>query len=413
MIDMRYKTAIRTIFWLSIAIASVMTSGCGAVHKFRMMTIETFASQSELARMAMDDEDRRIRLAAVRKLSDQALLEKVALEARAVDAREVAARKLSSETVLFKVAMEDKSKYVSMTAVDNLTDQPLLAKVVMEQKESNIRDAALERLTDQELLAKVAMEHKSLYVRKAAVEKLTDQAMLAKVATKNEEWEVRAAAVYRLTSQVILTKVAVEDENWKVRVAAIGKLTSQITLTRIAMTDDEKRSVRAAAVKNLTDQAMLAKVALEAEAWDIRKLAFGRLSATGLAKLALEAKDRAVQLAIQVKRGELTWEEVFSATQIQASGLGNALGAVALVGYQGSIAEAVVPASHKYIREGNAARIPELIELLKLYGNKSLAEDYLNCGQSDLNAAGKAWAHKHGYYVGSGYGSHRVRWGSR
>lgn len=53
----------------------------------------------------------------------------------------------------------------------------------------------------------------------------------------------------------------------------------------------------------------------------------------------------------------------------------------------------------------------KLASLLMDYGNKSMAEDYLNCGSSDLDAAGRAWARAHGYNILTGPGSHRATWG--
>lgn len=54
----------------------------------------------------------------------------------------------------------------------------------------------------------------------------------------------------------------------------------------------------------------------------------------------------------------------------------------------------------------------ELVAVLFEYGNKSMAEDYLNSGSGTLSAGGRRWANSHGYNVTSGYGSHRAGWGS-
>ena len=62
-----------------------------------------------------------------------------------------------------------------------------------------------------------------------------------------------------------------------------------------------------------------------------------------------------------------------------------------------------------YIRCGDSARIPELRDLLLRFGDKALAEDYLNCGQSQLHDAAAEWGNRNGYNTGNG--SHRARWG--
>jgi len=65
------------------------------------------------------------------------------------------------------------------------------------------------------------------------------------------------------------------------------------------------------------------------------------------------------------------------------------------------------------IRRGDESRIPEMGDLLEGYGDKALAEDYLNCGQPDLDSAGRKWARQRGFDVGTGSGSHRATWGGR
>ncbi len=49
--------------------------------------------------------------------------------------------------------------------------------------------------------------------------------------------------------------------------------------------------------------------------------------------------------------------------------------------------------------------------LLMVYGDKSMAEDYLNSGSSLLHDSGEKWANSHGYHIRSGPGSHRSGWG--
>jgi len=41
-----------------------------------------------------------------------------------------------------------------------------------------------------------------------------------------------------------------------------------------------------------------------------------------------------------------------------------------------------------------------------------MAEDYLNCGNPDLEDAARAWAKKHGYNVVTQPGGGAVQWGS-
>ena len=52
-----------------------------------------------------------------------------------------------------------------------------------------------------------------------------------------------------------------------------------------------------------------------------------------------------------------------------------------------------------------------LVAALFQHGDKSMAEDYLNCGSTKLAEAGRKWAGDHGFSIKQGTGSHRVQWG--
>lgn len=53
----------------------------------------------------------------------------------------------------------------------------------------------------------------------------------------------------------------------------------------------------------------------------------------------------------------------------------------------------------------------QLNDALQAYGDKGMAEDYLNCGSQLLNEGAKRWANDRGYSINAGGGSHRVAWG--
>jgi len=107
----------------------------------------------------------------------------------------------------------------------------------------------------------------------------------------------------------------------------------------------------------------------------------------------------------------MTWDAVFSEGFRRKSSLEDELGAIALVGKQKSAAPTVVRACHYLIRRGDVSQIPELEELLWRYGDKYLAEDYMNCGQPELYSIGLSWAWANGYSGGgTGKASHRAAW---
>ena len=53
----------------------------------------------------------------------------------------------------------------------------------------------------------------------------------------------------------------------------------------------------------------------------------------------------------------------------------------------------------------------KLADLLMDYGDKTMAEDYLNSGSSILDKAARKWAHENGFEILTGPGSHRAEWG--
>jgi len=53
----------------------------------------------------------------------------------------------------------------------------------------------------------------------------------------------------------------------------------------------------------------------------------------------------------------------------------------------------------------------DLVKVLFVYGDKPMAEDYLNSGSSALENGGRDWAASHGYKISTGPGSHRSGWG--
>lgn len=220
----------------------------------------------------------------------------------------------------------------------------------------------------------------------------------------------RVEALSNVSDQSTLAKVALEDTSWYVRKAAVERLTDQSVLAKVAL-EDSVYNMRGAAVRRLTDQSALAKVALEDTSWYVRRAAINKLDKESLAALAKETRDPAVALVAKVILGISHWGQVLQ-EGYEENWLGDVLGAMALVDRPQPAPETIVVACHGYIRQGNESHIPELVELLFRYGDKRLAEDFLNCGKSELGAAAKKWAKERGYaiHIGEGYG--RVRWGS-
>jgi len=130
-----------------------------------------------------------------------------------------------------------------------------------------------------------------------------------------------------------------------------------------------------------------------------------------LESLTLPSVDPAIRIAAEVRLGRRTWQNVIKEAEHDPSKVGPTLAAIAWADNQSALRERVTSLCHSYIRRGDVRYVPDLVKLLHRYGSKLLAEDYMNCGQSDLDEAGRKWAWDHDYRVCSGPGSHRVRWG--
>ena len=108
----------------------------------------------------------------------------------------------------------------------------------------------------------------------------------------------------------------------------------------------------------------------------VRKAAFNRLDSSNLTALAGQASDPAVALAIRVKLGREDCATIFVADNLNKRGVGNVLGAAALVDVPQPNDESVVSTCRLLIVRGDESRITELGDLLVRFGDKLLAEDF-------------------------------------
>jgi hypothetical protein len=65
------------------------------------------------------------------------------------------------------------------------------------------------------------------------------------------------------------------------------------------------------------------------------------------------------------------------------------------------------------IAQGDESRIPELLSILRVYGTREIALDFVNSGQAQLHDAGAAWAREHGYQLVIVSSVNHSAWGSK
>jgi hypothetical protein len=435
----------------------------------RLSAIKRLTDQTLFAKLGSNDKDTAIRQAAVEKLTDQKVLTKIALHDEESAVRKAAVMKLSNQAILAKIAKADDDEDIRKIAKDKLTDQTILSNIALNDKDLEMRKTAIERLTNQAVLKKLALNDKDLEIRKSATSRLTDQTLLMEIASKNPAAAMRLAAVTNsnLNDDSFILRRSVEDISAEVRLAAVHSLRTQKALAEVAQTSYEaglreaanrrlndsalrsetattQQQIKAevasieklsfnddklveialnakydligeAAARRLDVPALLGKIAVESHRRNIVKIVFAKLEEKSvLETVAKKSADPSVRLAAQIKMGK-TWQEAFakaSAPKAPKQALGEVLAAITLFPKQDGVQEGVVEACLNFIRRGDESRIPELGELLHSYGDIKLTEDYLNCGQPDLDREARLWASQHGYHITTGAGSNRATWGA-
>jgi len=244
-----------------------------------------------------------------------------------------------------------------------------------------------------------------------AVEKIKKQEKLYAIMLEEKDYRVRLAALNRINDQDIIYKIALEYKDLDIKVAAMSRLTPDLLAKLV--TDFKESYLIIKVIDLLSDQTELLKISQNNDNWYVRKAAFKKLNDTSLDILIREAKDPALILSANIRMGRISWNEAFSGNKSTAVTLNHIIGAAAIVDTPQPSSYDVVSACHNFIQLGDASRIPELIFLLNKFGDVTLAEDYMNCGESSLEAAGCEWGRSHGYTCTTGNGSNRVRWGSK
>jgi HEAT repeat protein len=183
-------------------------------------------------------------------------------------------------------------------------------------------------------------------------------------------------------------------------VALLGRLGDDALDPLVAALKDKRAVVRVAAAKALGGQGAAAVkpliAALGAKGNDLRIAAATALGALGdtrateaLVRLLAtkETRPAAVRALVSIHRGDAT----------------------PLVKYLKSAS--TIQVYRPLIRIGQADTVPALVKALQRFGNKTMGETYLNCGQPKLEKAAVAWGKAHGYIVIPSYGAGEEAWG--
>ena len=383
-------------------------------YKIRVKYIELIVNEELLYQIASayGNRDSWTSATAVKRMKNEELLCKIALEIASL--REMASEKVFKEDLLFKIAeksiaVKDNKSYSKI--IPRMTNQELLYQLIKDVKDENTGILILQRISDIEILKNIVNSSLMTELRVGALKKINDQPFLYEIAISENNRRLSSAALEKLNEEMLQKIVTLKTDNSSMQLEAIRKITDQQFLYKIMYDEKFNEQLRTSAFNKITDQELLLLIAQEDKNWETRRTAFNKLDTTTLEKVAAGvAKDKALAVAANIILKKTNWNKEFSNKSSEY--LGRVIGAAAIVNTSKPESRDVVAACHTYIRKGDASRIPELIFLLDNYGNVTLAEDYMNCGQPTLSDAGCAWGRRHGYTCTTGYGSSRVRWGS-
>ncbi|MFZ0473387.1 MAG: hypothetical protein WAL94_12290 [Bacteroidales bacterium] len=403
----------------------------------RIQAVNKLTDQNTLYKVASTDSNLEVRIAALNRISDQNILYKMAMEEKDPKVRLIAFNGISDQNLINNLAVMSTDKELQLSAITKVTDQDILHKIALKNMLTEVRMAAFNRITDQNIINNLAVASPDAKMRLKAIATVSDQDLLYRIVLDDPNTEIKMTALGRISDQVIIKKFALESKYENIRLVAIHNLTDEDALYKIALgnnspiireaamnrlkpemlaklaTDFSDIELKLGVIALLNDQAELMKITLNNNDWTVRQAAFRKLNDNSLQSMISEGKDPAVILASRIRLGLVTWNEAFSVETNTKGDLGNVIGAAALVDLPKPTSYDVVEACHNFIKRGDASRIPELISLLNRFGDVSLAEDYLNCGNEKLYSAGADWGRAHGYDIGEGYGSHRVQWGEK
>ena len=171
----------------------------------------------------------------------------------------VAELPLTEREQIAAVAREDSDARVRKAAVGKLLDPPVLADIARDESDDSVREAAVTMLRD---IALDAFEGVDEQGSLAAVDALTDMRILAQVAKTSLRESVARRAFDRLDQGAsnAMAAIARQAELEPIRTAAFGRLSAREDFLNLAMHSDFKETA-AAAVDRLSDRGDLEQVA--------------------------------------------------------------------------------------------------------------------------------------------------------
>lgn len=271
--------------------------------------------------------------------------------------------------------------------------------------------------------------------------------LIALLNNENEYVQERAKNILiEIGAPAVKPLIAIlKDEDENVRVMAVkilGRIkdTSTVELLIAALKDEDEdvRYEAAAALENIKDARAVKPliIALEDEDNNVSKRASQALSGIGIPALitALGDKDEGIRRKIadelvKVQRtsapGYFPVEHLIAALEDKnphvryeiawvLDYINDSRGDDSLIASMKKKKMAIIAGAYSFfISRGEAGTEALLIKALNKYGDIVMAMDFINSGNSQLEAAGNAWVKKHNYTIITQANSSNVKWGSK
>ena len=406
----------------------------------REIAMEKIDDQALYAARAENDETSDVRMFAAQRLTDPKLIKDVVQQKGLKESRYATSRKTNRDVRLFLLSKVEDQEFLKSivagaqydldfkrTALSRIKDQPYL-KALISTENAELREAVVTFIKDDDFLLSLIIKEPSAAVRLAIVDSLIDFPPLVIVAEQGFWTADREAAIALLEYAHPETLSEAVDVHKKIADYATqlrsGDIKPDEGVTK-ALTG-EYDVWRTSAAQGLNDVAPIGQVALGSTDRDVLRIILEKISnhpsidkqADIVAQIVSGAAAPSMQLAVSEWAGLTSWDKIFAnatATEATPEMLEHALKAVNLYTTKvEGVKDAVQKGALELIRNGDEARIIDLGDMLENYGDRQLAEDYLNSGNPDLANAGQAWARKSGFNVNTGpRGSNRALWGSR
>jgi hypothetical protein len=215
----------------------------------------------ELEKMALNHDNRHLRIRAVSCIYKPEILVQIAVKDKEWMVREAAVKKIEDQNTLIFIARNDGDLSVRKEAILKLTDQTVLIDIA-KNGYFNDRPVATTLITNQDVLEDLALNDEYFVVRKEAVHKLNNQKILGEIAKNDQEKQVREAATEKLENQELLIDIAFNDKDEYVRGDAVSRIENQKILQDIYYNKNESEIVHTAAIKGLKNNKLLKAIVL-------------------------------------------------------------------------------------------------------------------------------------------------------